>query len=157
MPGDRVDVLLTRDLPTAPKTDGQTQHLLVTGVVVQNVRVLAIDQNANPTTTAPIVARAATLEVAMKDAERLALAAQSGSLSLALRKTGELAIEPARGFHLADLGDGGPRSPELAAADASRRGAKKAGPVKHVEDGPSMVIVNGDTATTVKVPTEGRL
>jgi pilus assembly protein CpaB len=153
MPGDRVDVLLTRDLPSAPKTDGQGPHLLVTGVVVQNVRVLAIDQNANPTTTAPIVARAATLEVAMKDAERLALAAQAGSLSLALRKTGELAIEPAHGFHLADLGEGAPRNPE----DAVRHASRKAGPAKHVDDGPSLVIVNGDTATTVKVPSEGRL
>jgi pilus assembly protein CpaB len=153
MPGDRVDVLLTRELPGVPKPDGgQSEKILVTGVVVQNVRVLAIDQNANPTTTAPVIARSATMEVSMRDAERLALAAQAGSLSLALRKTGETAVEVAHGFHMTDLGAGGGDMP--AAAPAPHTTVAKASG-KHADEGHTVIIVNGGAPTTVQVPTEG--
>jgi pilus assembly protein CpaB len=82
-PNDSVDVLITRQLPTADRT---TQ---VTDVLLQNVRVIAIDQNSKNSDGTPAVARTATLEVSPLDAQKLALAQDVGSLSLVLRKPGE--------------------------------------------------------------------
>jgi pilus assembly protein CpaB len=79
LPGDRVDVLLTRRLEDADKKD------LATDVILQNVVVLAIDQLTDEKREKPQVARTATVEVAPEDAQKLALAMQVGTLSLALR------------------------------------------------------------------------
>lgn len=156
LPGDRVDVVLTRDIAGAADVNGQAQHKLTSSVVVQNLRVLGVDQNANPTTAAPIVARSATLEVSVQDAERLALAAQSGTLSLALRKTGSVEIEPVRAMQAADLGPVGPSGLGLrgAVGGASRRRVAS-GPAKPVAEGHSVIIVNGDAVAKVQVPADG--
>ena len=81
MPGDRVDVLLSRD------AGGKG---LSTQTVLRNLRVLAIDQASEPAKDAKtIVGAVATLEVASGDAELLAAAQaeakKGGSLVLALR------------------------------------------------------------------------
>ena len=80
-PMDTVDVLVTRTLP-----EGNRQ---VTDVLLQAVKVIAIDQNAQGADGKPIVAKTATLEVNPTDAQKLALAQQVGQLSLVLRKPGE--------------------------------------------------------------------
>jgi pilus assembly protein CpaB len=80
LPGDRVDVLLTRRLASA----GGNKDL-ATDVILQNVVVLAIDQLTDEQRDKPQVARTATVEVAPEDAQKLALAMQVGTLSLALR------------------------------------------------------------------------
>jgi len=82
-PNDSVDVLITRTLPSA---GAATQ---VTDVLLQNVRVIAIDQNAKNSDGTPAVARTATLEVTPIDSQKLALAQEAGTLSLVLRKPGE--------------------------------------------------------------------
>ena len=82
-PNDSVDVLITRNLPSAA---GSNQ---VTDVLLQNVRVIAIDQQAKNADGSPKVGRSATLEVNPLDAQKLALAQTVGSLSLVLRKPGE--------------------------------------------------------------------
>ena len=82
-PNDSVDVLITRQLPGAA---GDRQ---VTDVLLQNVRVIAIDQNAQGADGKPVLAKTATLEVNPTDAQKLALAQQVGSLSLVLRKPGQ--------------------------------------------------------------------
>jgi pilus assembly protein CpaB len=82
-PNDSVDVLITRQLPGA---DGNQQ---ATDVLLQNVRVIAIDQQAKNADGSPKLAKTATLEVAPLDAQKLALAQQVGDLSLVLRKPGE--------------------------------------------------------------------
>ena len=58
-------------------------------MLLQNVRVIAIDQEAKNADGSPKVAKTATLEVAPLDAQKLALAQQIGDLSLVLRKPGE--------------------------------------------------------------------
>lgn len=78
LPGDRVDILLTRNSDT--NTSG-----MVTDVVLQNITVLGIDQTADQRTDEPIVARTATVEVTPEQAQKLALAQRAGTLSLALR------------------------------------------------------------------------
>ncbi len=78
LPGDRVDILLTRT-----NTPGGT--LAVADVVLQNIVVLGIDQSADQRTDQPIVARTATVEVTPEQAQKLVLAQSAGTLSLALR------------------------------------------------------------------------
>ena len=84
LPGDRVDVVLMRDLTPS----GDTRNY-VSEVVLQNVRVLGVDLNADLTANKPASPSTATLEVSVADAQKLSVAADLGKLSLALRKTGE--------------------------------------------------------------------
>jgi len=77
-PSDAVDVLITRQVGDRQATD----------VLFQNIRVIAINQNAKGANGQPIVGKTATLEVTPIDAQKLALAQQVGSLSLVLRKAG---------------------------------------------------------------------
>jgi pilus assembly protein CpaB len=82
-PSDSVDVLITR---TMGQGNNSSQ---ATDVLLQNVRVIAIDQNAQGANGQPVLAKTATLEVTPMDAQKLALAQQVGALSLVLRKPGQ--------------------------------------------------------------------
>jgi pilus assembly protein CpaB len=94
LPGDHVDVLLTRTEKGSTLTD----------VVTQNVRVLAIDQLADERADKPSVARAVTLEVNVTDGEKIAIAGTAGTLSLLLRKAGETTADAANRVTLVDIG-----------------------------------------------------
>lgn len=95
LPGDRVDVLQSRDA-------GQGQPR-ITETVMRNMRVLAIDQQtvAGADSNA-IVGAVATLEVPASDMEIMARAKAQGEMQLALRSYADAAGGPSRG--------GGPRS-----------------------------------------------
>ena len=95
LPGDHVDVVLTR------QTD---KDIGTNDVVIQNARVLAIDQLADARAERPTVAKAVTIEVDVTDAQKLALASVAGTLSLLLRKAGELSEASSRRVTLTDLG-----------------------------------------------------
>jgi pilus assembly protein CpaB len=95
LPGDRVDVVLTRQLD---------KEVAMNDVVIQNARVLAIDQLADARTEKPSVVKAVTLEVNVTDGQKLALASAVGTLSLLLRKAGEPAEGTPRRVTLSDLG-----------------------------------------------------
>src|SRR5436305_2723929 len=82
-PNDTVDVLVTRMIP------GGAGNAQVTDVLLQNVRVIALDQQSKNADGTPKVAKTATLEVSPLDAQKLALAQTVGTLSLVLRKPGE--------------------------------------------------------------------
>jgi pilus assembly protein CpaB len=97
LPGDRVDVALTRQLDKGVGT---------TDVVLQNVRVLAIDQSADERNDKPLIAKSVTLEVDAMSAQKLALAGTVGTLSLMLRKAGEASAEATRRITLSDLVSG---------------------------------------------------
>jgi pilus assembly protein CpaB len=71
--------------------------------VLQNVRVLAVDQIADERTEKPSIAKAVTLEVEVMAAQKLALAATVGTLSLALRKAGESTPSNTRRITVSDL------------------------------------------------------
>jgi len=102
LPGDSVDILVTR-------ADGGAKGQVRTDVLLQGVRVLAVDQLADQAKTKPVVAKAATVEVTPAQAEKIALAAQIGSLSLALRSAGDPASDDqVHGVRVADLGGGAP-------------------------------------------------
>lgn len=82
LPGDHVDVVLTRQIDKGSAT---------TDVVLQNTRVLAVDQSADERTSKAAVAKSVTLEVNTVEAQKIWLASSVGSLSLLLRKAGETA------------------------------------------------------------------
>lgn len=98
LPGDRVDVAFTR------QKDNNGRERSSTDVVLQNVRVLAIDQIADERNDKPSLARAVTLEVDTGSAQKIALAASVGTLSLMLRKAGEARIGATRAISLSELG-----------------------------------------------------
>jgi pilus assembly protein CpaB len=100
LPGDHVDVSLTRQIDK----DNATSE-----VVLQNVRVLGIDQMADERLEKPAVVKAVTLEVDVTGAQKLSLAASVGTLSLMLRKAGEAENQYSRRITLSDLS--GPSTP----------------------------------------------
>ena len=99
LPGDHVDVVLTRQLEKGSAT---------TQVVLQNTRVLAVDQTADDRAAKAAVAKSVTLEVDTVEAQKLWLASSVGSLSLLLRKAGETAEIKTRKVTLNDLGTNEP-------------------------------------------------
>jgi pilus assembly protein CpaB len=95
LPGDHVDVSLTRQIDKGNAT---------AEVVLQNVRVLAIDQIADERADKPAVVKAVTLEVDAVGSQKLSLAASVGTLTLMLRKAGEANSQYTRKITLSDLG-----------------------------------------------------
>ena len=83
LPGNRVDVV------SAFQVSGETRS----ETVLQNVRVLAVDQTASTSKNEPVVVRAVTVEVTPEDAEALIRARQRGSLQITLRNPLDTAIE----------------------------------------------------------------
>lgn len=84
LPGDRVDVLLSRENAAQGLEGGAAKHSAST--VMRNIKVLAIDQTTRAgDDEQSVVGATATLEVGPADAEALALAKSEGSLSLVLR------------------------------------------------------------------------
>jgi len=91
-PGDRVDVLLTHTVEIS-----RAERYQVAETVFQNVRILAVDQKSASDDKAKI-SKTATLEVTPKMAEKVAMFANIGTLSLSLRslaaKSGSLPANP---------------------------------------------------------------
>ena len=84
LPGDHVDVILSRRDKEAEKAAGV--EIFTSETILTNVRVLAIDQTVEDKNGQKVVVgKTATLELGSRQAENLALARQIGTLSLALR------------------------------------------------------------------------
>jgi len=79
-PGDRVDVILAQ---TVVSTDGTENNVAET--VMQNVRVLGVDQSSQSLEAGAKIRRTATLEVTAQMAEKIAMLERLGTLSLVLR------------------------------------------------------------------------
>ena len=92
LPGDRVDVLLTQQT-TLSNLEGASQaSKFRSSTVMQNVKVLAIDQTTRAGEDAQsVVGATATLELRPADSEALALAKSEGELSLVLRSYADTA------------------------------------------------------------------
>jgi pilus assembly protein CpaB len=132
LPGDRVDVLLTR---SANASDAATDILL------QSVRVLGVDQEAGEIKDKAQVARAVTLEVDPDDAQKLALASAAGTLTLALRNSVDGDQAHARTVRLEDLRITPPRAPVRAVHAAP----------PPVAAGPTVAILRGIKSDIVEV------
>lgn len=76
LPGNHVDVLATRMLDNRRAS---------TRTLLENLKVLAVDQTAQPDKEKPTVVRAVTVEVDPRQAEQLVQATEEGTVQLALR------------------------------------------------------------------------
>jgi pilus assembly protein CpaB len=86
LPGDHVDVVQSR------KIEGPGGQKFVSGSVLRNVKVLAIDQHTRTGVNAMAqVGATATLEVTPEQAELLALSKSEGELTLILRSYADIA------------------------------------------------------------------
>ena len=86
LPGDYVDVVLIAE-GTPPQRENYSDILL------QHVKVLAVDQLASERQEQPTVAKAVTVEVTPDQAQKLLLATNIGKLSLILRRPEEAGSE----------------------------------------------------------------
>lgn len=78
LPGNRVDVLATKQV-------GNSNNEARSETILEDLRVLAVDQTAGTDKTQPVVVRAVTLEMSSEEAEILVKAQTEGKLQLALR------------------------------------------------------------------------
>lgn len=118
LPGDRVDVLLTRSDENGTFVD----------ILLQGVRVVAIDQLADDRADQPSVVGTVTFEVTTEQAQKLTLAASVGTLSLALRNVATPPGEEVERVRLVDLNETerAERDEELKSAQAELAAARAA-------------------------------
>lgn len=150
LPGDMVDVILSHDitnsLPQQMQDFGSDAGVMrrAAETVLENVRVLAVDQTAEQDAEGePVVAKTATLEVSPHQAQVLALAVSMGELSLSLRSldarlpvdsapVSDVAVSPvlaramASAERRADGGKAGTGTPVAASSGASVGSGKPA-------------------------------
>ena len=92
-PGDRVDVVLTRDAgdiqEVAKNAQGASGSTITSEIVVADAKVLSVGQGADERQTEPQVANSVTLEVTTEGAKQVALARTVGTLSLSLRSASD--------------------------------------------------------------------
>lgn len=158
VPGDTVDVLLTRQIPG----DGADSDDRMTTVVLERIQVLAIDRRSSENSTEPEVGDTATLMVGPLDAQRLTLANQIGRLSLVLRNVEDENMGETRLITRRDLGGGGlyiaDRSRSSAPARSAAAPALATAPPAAASRsrGPTMLVYRGTEATRQEVLIDGQ-
>lgn len=143
LPGDRVDLLLTREV---------SDNAPVTSILLQNVKILGIDQNADEATDGTQLGNAATMEVTPEQAQRIVLATTVGEISLALRNY--IDVDPAvhRPVTLADLGTGEINtSPNAQISDLDLTGDTESSPGNNAETTISERLTGGNPGLRVTV------
>ncbi|MER8445478.1 Flp pilus assembly protein CpaB [Mesorhizobium sp. M1066] len=120
-PGDRVDVLLTR---TTRDDDGADKSFV--DVLLQSMKVLAVDQVADESKDSPTVVKSVTLEASTRDAQKLTLAAGAGQLSLALRQAAASQGETTERVTLSDLTGETPADVVARQAELDKKAAAEA-------------------------------
>ncbi len=92
-PGDRVDVVLTRDAgdiqEVAKNAQGAAGSTVTSEIVVSDAKVLSVGQGADERKTEPQIANSVTIEVTNEGAQKVALARTVGTLSLSLRSAAD--------------------------------------------------------------------
>ena len=133
LPGDRVDVLLTR----ADDNDNVSAE-----VILQNLTVLGIDQMSSEDAEEPVVVKTATIQVTPEQAQMLAIGERLGSLSLELRNYADAAKPPLPRIMLdnAPVVQVAPAQGVVAPARSARHAAPR---------GPEVIVRRG-TATHVE-------
>lgn len=157
LPGDRVDVLLAKEAAGGSVVEGGNAKLYVGYVILQDVRVLGMDLNADPASVDKALPKTATLEVSVKDAAKLSVAGETGILSLALRRIGSADIQPVGAIRTAEIGPfGSDVAPDRAVRRAftARKPARKPSGPAAPPPGSSLIITQGGSRSTVSVPAD---
>jgi pilus assembly protein CpaB len=103
LPGDRVDILLTRS--TSDHGEPATQ------VLAENVKVLGVDQLSDSAADKPVVARSVTVEATPDQANLITLAQAAGNVSFTLRHVADDAALKNHAATIADLAIKGRAAP----------------------------------------------
>jgi pilus assembly protein CpaB len=99
LPGDLVDVVLIGENAAARREN-------YSEILLQSIKVLAVDQLASERQEQPVVPKAVTLEVTPEQAQKILLATNIGHLSLTLRRSTDAKPAVARRVTESDLGEG---------------------------------------------------
>lgn len=147
-PGDRVDMLLTHDLPGGEGEGGQSRRASET--VLENVRILAIGRQLNDQGQEPVSGKTATIEVTPKQAEMVAVLVELGRLSLALRSLSDEEVEASgRLLMSSNAPDAESGLPTNAAADGTATADTDAAVADSAEAGtPAPAPMNDNPAAT---------
>jgi pilus assembly protein CpaB len=97
LPGDFVDIIMIAD-------EVSSRRQSYSDILLEHVKVLAIDQLAGEVEGKPTVARAVTLEVTKEQAQKILLATNVGKLSLVLGRPIESSGDPNRRISERDIG-----------------------------------------------------
>ena len=97
LPGDFVDIVIIAD-------DGSPKRQSYSDILLEHVKVLAIDQVASEGEGQPTVAKAVTVEVTKEQAQKILLATNIGKLSLILARPVESKPDPNRRVSEKDIG-----------------------------------------------------
>jgi pilus assembly protein CpaB len=148
-PGDRVDVILTHNLPRDQGGD-ETRRGATT--VLQDIRVLALDQRMDSQPGQAIVAHNATFEVTPRQGQLIAVAAEVGRLSLSLRSLAR-EEQPSEG----DTGSDGKPAQAVAAVPApavpgTAPGAAAPTPGAPTPAGEQTYVLDSDTSPLLPPP-----
>jgi pilus assembly protein CpaB len=147
LPGNLVDVMVNvRD----------QQEKSVSKIVLEQILVLAVAQEANRDETKPKVVSAVTLELSPGEAERLDLARSVGNLSLVLRNQLDKRDVQTNGVRTSDLLRIGTAEvaakPVAVVATAPRKSAPRStpAPASAVASKPSLEVIKGTQKSTVE-------
>ena len=97
LPGDFVDIVLIAD-------DGSPKRENYSDILLEHIKVLAIDQVASEGEGQPTVAKAVTVEVTKEQAQKILLATNIGKLSLILSRPLESKPDPNHRVSERDIG-----------------------------------------------------
>ena len=97
LPGDFVDIVMIAD-------EVSNKRQSYSDILLEHLKVLAIDQIANEAEDKPTVARAVTLEATKEEAQKILLATNVGKLSLILSRPIESSRDPNRRIGERDIG-----------------------------------------------------
>lgn len=149
-PGDVVDVMLTRQIPG----EGSQTNDKMTHVVLENVLVLATDQVADEKNTEPTVSQTATLQTDLYGAQKLALAREVGTFTLALRNVENQEVGATETVVLSDLGGAGYRIYGRGNSGGSDSGNRDTQPVINIT--PAMLGGSTQATRTASAPSRPR-
>lgn len=151
-PGDRVDVVLTRDAgdiqEVSKNAQGAAGSTVTSEVVVADAKVLSVGQGADERKTEPQVANSVTIEVTNEGAQKVALARTVGTLSLSLRSAADASASNGGLMTISSFGGS-------VAAKAQASAASLVSAVTKESDEPkfkTVIVTRGEKVEEYKVP-----
>jgi pilus assembly protein CpaB len=149
LPGDRVDVIMTREL--GERGSGRP----VNNVLLQDIRVLGVGQISSEQRDKPVVVRAVTVEATSRQSQKLVLAQQVGRLSLVLRAAADRSISSTQSVGVGDLTEGESAARQVVSAAPAKTTVKRRVVRRPRPDGlASIRIIRGLAISPGKVPKE---
>ena len=138
LPGDFVDIVIIAD-------DGSPKRESYSDILLEHVKVLAIDQVASEGEGQPTVAKAVTVEVTKEQAQKILLATNIGKLSLILARPVESKPDPNQRVSEKDIGRTRPEPVRPPPAPPPPPAPVKAAPVAPSNTVKITVVRNGET------------